>query len=473
LVLVVGLMPLLAAFWPAFTADGVTLPPILPRLATTLNLLLFTVAIALLVGIPAAFALRGRLTGSATLVAACAATSLPPVLHAAAWLSIFPQGTIVSSIPACALIQGLALAPFAALTLVLSLARVDHDLEDALQLELSGLRRQLWRLRNLYRGPLLTAALVTGVLAVTTIAVTDLLLVRTLAEETFARFQVDGHAATAKLLLPVSMAAAITAWLVIPSEKAEFTESETGRETPGPLWLLLPLIVGAAVPLAYLLRDGNGPITVVKRWSHFGDELLLSLITASIAAVIGLGLSWFIAWDGWRGGGKRRRFTAAALAIMLITPACFTGIGLIHLFSRPGLYPVYDSPAILVLAQLCRALPFQTLLLIPFVQRVPTPWLDASALEAPPDLLNRLRLLGRPLAPVLAAVVLIGFVFALQELDASSLVAPPGTPPLAVRLFTMLHYGLYPDVAAMGLLLMTITAIPAAIGVYALQRNGS
>ena len=56
---------------------------------------------------------------------------------------------------------------------------------------------------------------------------------------------------------------------------------------------------------------------------------------------------------------------------------------------------------------------------------------------------------------------LLCFVVSLSEIGASFLVVPPGKSTLGIRFFTLIHYGVYPDAAAVCVILMSIVAVTA------------
>ena len=440
---------------------------------TTLTVCAGTVVVSALIGIPAGWAVRGQQAGNAAiLIIAISALALPPVVHGAAWLNVISREAALNSIAYCILIQGFAFAPIAAIVFAAAANRYDPELDDAVRLESKGVTLQMTRLKLLYLRPLLAVALTVAMLAGTTIAITDLLLVRTLAETTFTKFQTDGYAGTALLFLTLTILGAVLAWKFCPR-----LDSQPDRHEPPPapccryLYLgMVPLIIGTLVPIYFLQKQGGGIMATVMRSAEFEAETKLSLITASASALIGLSIAWTIAWYGLRDSHRTQKVTAAWLTASLLTPGCLVGMGLIQICARPSLFWLYDSPGILVVAQTLRILPYQVLAITPFALSVPDGWIEQAWLDARLNRRNLFRLLALPLAPGLLAALMIGFAMAAQEIDASSLVAPPGTPPLSLRFFTLLHYGLYPDVASMGVLLMAAGIVPAGIAYLCFRK---
>jgi iron(III) transport system permease protein len=154
---------------------------------------------------------------------------------------------------------------------------------------------------------------------------------------------------------------------------------------------------------------------------------------------------------------------AGLLALAAAAPASVTGVGLVHLFNRPGpLGLIYDSSAILVIAQAIRALPFAVLALVPAFRRVPLDLEEAAALDG----CGPLRRLCHVALPMclhgLAVAWFLAFVLSLGEVGASVLVTPPGEATLAIHFYTQVHAGVYPTTAAMCLALLALAGVPAA-----------
>ena len=74
---------------------------------------------------------------------------------------------------------------------------------------------------------------------------------------------------------------------------------------------------------------------------------------------------------------------------------------------------------------------------------------------------------------VLITILSLVFALSMGELGATHLVVPPGYDMLSVRIFTLIHYSVYPDVAAFCLLLLAFIAGCAGglLVVYRLVRG--
>jgi len=62
-------------------------------------------------------------------------------------------------------------------------------------------------------------------------------------------------------------------------------------------------------------------------------------------------------------------------------------------------------------------------------------------------------------------------VFTLGEVTASVMLSPPGFLPLSVRFFTLAHYGLRGEAAAVCLLMMIVLVIPWSVLTLLLHRT--
>src|SRR5262249_2687054 len=131
---------------------------------------------------------------------------------------------------------------------------------------------------------------------------------------------------------------------------------------------------------------------------------------------------------------------------------------------------VYNSPLLIVLADLLRTLPFALLVIWPAVRAIPPAWLDAAAVDGyrPPGQVARVAVPATTSA--LLAGWFVAFALALGELPATNLVAPPGTTPLTVVIWSLLHTGVESQLAGVALVLLAAVALAGGLACWALGR---
>ena len=222
------------------------------------------------------------------------------------------------------------------------------------------------------------------------------------------------------------------------------------------------IAVSTLLPMAVLLVRSMPAGSFVEVWQTARSEIALSFLVAAGSATALTFLAAAMALF------PLRRFYALGLAPFLISGPLL-GLGLIAVWNRPGpMGFVYDSTGILILACVARFIFFAHYPLVRVLDDV-RPELEESAAVAGVSWPRRMFGVTLPLLkPTLAAVWGFAFVFALREVDATVLVAPPGPPPLSVRLFSLMHYGPSRLVTALSLLLVVIMLGTAggAVAVY-------
>ena len=149
----------------------------------------------------------------------------------------------------------------------------------------------------------------------------------------------------------------------------------------------------------------------------------------------------------------------ATLCLTLAAPGPIAGMALVLAY-RP--FPVlYDSPAMIVLAQTLRSLPYAVLLLWPFLRSFPQDYLDAAALDG----LDRPRQFLRVVIPLsrrpIIAAWAIAFAIGLGELPATNIATPPmrsGQTPVSVVIWGLLHTGVDSHLAGVALIVLLVVA---------------
>jgi iron(III) transport system permease protein len=158
-----------------------------------------------------------------------------------------------------------------------------------------------------------------------------------------------------------------------------------------------------------------------------------------------------------------RSLPLGMLALLLVRPGPVAGMALVLAYH--AIPVVYDSPAMVVMAETLRTLPYSLLMLWPFLRSFPQDYLDAAALDGigPWGQVFRvvLPLSRRPLVAAWA----IAFAIGLGELPTTNLAAPPGTQPMSVLIWGLLHTGVESHLSGVALIMLMVIA---AAGLFAL-----
>ncbi len=167
---------------------------------------------------------------------------------------------------------------------------------------------------------------------------------------------------------------------------------------------------------------------------------------------------------------------AIGLALVcLVIPGPLLALGIIRLLNRPEwpwLAMLYDQSILAPwMALTVRAMGPAILVLWHAVRTIPQPLLDSAATEG----CGWLGQLGWIVLPqrlaALAVAWLVGFVLALGDFAASSLVVPPGVVTLSIHIFNLVHYGVEDQVAGICLALTLLLGHLAAAVMWLARRG--
>ena len=252
--------------------------------------------------------------------------------------------------------------------------------------------------------------------------------------------------------------------------------------------MLLALLVGNALALplyALIWRAGRvgGRATLGQPpvWSLSGllgtlrfaaaeirDPLFASLVWTAIAATLATALAFGLAWASRR--SRAWRWTMlGTLALTLATPGPVAGMALVLAYL--DLPELYDSPAMIVLAEALRTLPYALLILWPFLRSFPQDYLDAAALDGfgPSGQMLRVAL---PLSRrALLAAWAVALAIGLGELPATNLATPPGIEPMSVFIWGLLHTGVESHLSGVALIMLAVIAAAGLAAAAALSRT--
>ena len=484
---------------------------------TSLRLIGLAEAIALPLGLSLAFVLsRTDVWGRRGMLAVVGlAAVVPTPLLATGWLGGFGNagrlqalgsGPSLSGLPGAAFIHAMAALPWVVAIAAVGFRSVEPDLEALARLDLTplGVIIRVTLRRSL--GAIVASALAVAVLTGGDMTITDLLQVRTYAEESYTQYQLGNPGRAAAVALPplgllgglilVGMAVLLR---VDPARVV--SAASRARDWPlgrwrVPLGLGLIATVGnlVALPIYSLIWragrvGGRATLEVAPHWwsggligtltrasgeligpglsRPFRSPILSSTILAGTSALGAVALAWGLAWLARR-SGVWRTITALVVAVTLAVPGPVAGMALVVAYLQWPL--IYDTPWIVVFAEVGRTLPYCLLILWPTIRGIPQAFLDEAAVAG----YGPVGQIGRVAVPLTRWASLaawgVAFALALGELPASNLVVPPGTVLLSVRVWELLHTGVESHLAGVGLMILVILAAAGGLAAAGLNR---
>jgi iron(III) transport system permease protein len=502
LLAVIGLLPIAAMLRETVTADGGfslnayrALLSSEGRLAQlmghSLQLSLLTASISTLIGVPLGVLLGKTdlpLRGFLTLLFA-APLLVPPYILAVAWFSIVGRTGLLGSelpdpwsqkisseffgLPGCTFILATAFTPIAMLLTIAFLRTVNPRLENAGQL-VSGWSSVLLRITLPLMVPAIAfAAVLIFLLSIGEVGVPMYLRFPVYPVETLTQFAAfyDFRAANVAAT-PLFLITLIIVGLQTGLQKRVL---QLGRRTPGEevvqialgpwrhplLALLLVLAIAVVVsPIGALVLQSSSLETYKVALARAGESVLRSVAFAAVGATLLAVLGFF-----WGYLAERRTLSFWWVndwltLLLLALPGSVIGIGLISLWNAKATSFIYASPVILILGYLAQYAILPMRVVSASLAAVPRSLEEAAWLGGAGWLMT-LRYIVAPLAGRgLLAAWLISYVFCVRDVAISIVVYPPGYDPLPVRILTLMANGAPSLIAALCIILITITILP-------------
>ena len=475
-----------------------TRPVFLEAVGRTLAVGLSATALATLLAVPTALALRRLSAGR--LAAAIVLLALPilvgPLVLALGWLAVLTAGGPLAGLlgalglPAPRLVgneQGVTIAlayyglPFVTLVLLAGLLRIDRDLDDAAATDGAG----SWAVLRHITWPLARPALAAGALLVLLLALSAYVaprflggnarpvLTMVIAQYVLATFDRPLAASAAILLLALAAVAA----LVWPRPAAETLEEVRGRE-PGVrggraglltvgwlvllgLLLLTPLGVTLAGSFSQAALFPAPPSGFSLQWYErvLADRQVvaatgLSLWVAAAATVLALLVSLPAALHLARRGP---RWLIGPLTAPLAAPQLVLSLAMLGLLASVGLP---SAPLGLILAHAAFVTPVALRALLASLESLDPTLVEAATVDGA----GPLRAFVAVVLPLLGGGLLGGaalsFVLSFTNVPLSLFLATPRAMPLPVLMLARLETHLDPGLAALAVL----TLLGAAAG---------
>jgi len=305
---------------------------------------------------------------------------------------------------------------------------------------------------------------------------------RTFAEEAYLQAQMgDGLHAAARTALPpaVLMSMLLVAWVGFNRQWLVAIGARLGQRKNQSAWLkgrrAWPVAAGTllatsliwGIPLAALAwragRAGGDALNnrlpgwsaaslshnLQQAWPDLAETLPGTLAIAGTTALFATATAWFLASQAQRHLGFQA-ILAVCVAIGLAVPGPVAGLAVAWLW-MPWQW-LYDSPVLIIAAQLFRLAPIAVLMLFPAIAFRSRELLNLAELDQLSPWQRFTRLEWPTIGPVAAATFAVILALSLGELPATNIVAPPGVEIFSVRLWGLMHTGMESHLAAVVLL---------------------
>ncbi|MBL8735649.1 MAG: hypothetical protein JNL12_04420 [Planctomycetes bacterium] len=462
---------------------------VLVQLRATLWLGLTATLLSLLLGGGHAWLCVGRdLPGAGLLTPlGIAPLVLPPIFVAMGFAEVFPA----KGFWPCAILLGLAHAPFVAVLAARGLRAVDGRAYEAALLVRGRTPAELWLLRSI-APELLAGCLLAFLFTVADHGVPEFLTVKgktwhTYAEGILSRWTRRATGTTfAEVQSPIVAALPFVAGLgclLWAALRLRAMAPERGVVRPLPVrplgafrWpaLLLPLGylgLGVVLPVVVLTRWVLGSaqkiepmgLAYARQSFHkaveeglpfYWNSLWLSLGVAAMVVLLALPLA--------RQAARRWPVLDLVAALPAAVPAILLGIGLLRAFHDGPVLPLFgdrfdQSWGFAVCGYAARFLPFAALTLASMVRRQSLAAEEAGRLVPRSPLVRTARLHLQPLLPAAWSAFVLTFVLALRELDLA-VVLPAANATAVRRLSNAVHYQ-HEDWSGMIALMLLATAL--------------
>jgi iron(III) transport system permease protein len=441
------------------------------RLLASLRLGLAATAISLLLGGGHAWVSIGRDLPLGRAIAPLGVVPLvvPPIFVAMGFADL----AFVDGFWPCAVLLGVAHAPFVAVLAARGLRSIDGRAYEAAWLLRGRGRAELWLLRAILP-EVVAGCLLAFIFTVSDHGVPEFLTVKgktwhTYAEGIFARWSRRATGTTFADLqspivaaLPFIATLGITLWLALRLRSHGADRGTSRPLPPRPLgsWRWPALLL----PIAYLTCGVGIPVFVLARWalgsaqriepmgidflrqsySKAMDQGWPDLVHSVLLAVGAAALVLMLALPIARYAARRRPLVELVAAMPVAMPAILLGIGLVRtFFDSPVLQAIggdfYAGWGFALCGYAARFLPFAVITLGTQVRRLPVAAEEAAALVGRSPMVRALRIHLPPLLPASWTAAVLVFVLSLRELDLA-VVLPAANATAVRRLANAVHF---------------------------------
>jgi len=418
---------------------------------------------------------------------------IPPYIIAVSWLDLLGRGGLLAhllgvdattataqalfGLPGCVAVLFSIFLPIPMLLTMIFLRTINPDLEEAGRL-VSGWRGVMVKITiPLILPGILLSAMLVFLLTFGEFSVPNFLRYDVFPVESFTQFSAfyNFKAATAAAV-PLAVVT-----LILLFAEAAFLRERTYQLRPSPdldgvpriglgaqrpWWLASVALFGVVVvivPIIVLVIQSAGMDVYIEAMNRAGGSLLRSLLYAAIGATLLTVLGFFL---GYLIQTKALRYWRSldSLTIFLFAlPSTVIGIGLISLWNTSWTNWIYGTPIIIILGYLAKYTALTSRISVSQLAQIP-PSMEEAAQVAGAGWFRRMAFIVAPLARRgLLAGWLVGYIFSLRDTGITMLVYPAGHETLPVRIFTLMANGSPQLIAALCMVMIAATLLPAGI----------
>ncbi len=208
-------------------------------------------------------------------------------------------------------------------------------------------------------------------------------------------------------------------------------------------------------------------------------SLVASIEIAFVTMVVSTVIGTLLAFGLVRARSRASRPTDVLMLLNLVSPEIVTAVALLLVFSQTGAFLSQFglqfglSLATVALGHITFSIAYVTIIV-----RGRLAALNREVEEAAQDLgatnLEAMRLVTLPLLwPAIIASGMLVFVMSFDDFITSYFTTGVGTEPLPLRIYSMIHFGVTPEINAVGTLMMVLTVVIvlAALALFARQQS--
>jgi len=237
-----------------------------------------------------------------------------------------------------------------------------------------------------------------------------------------------------------------------------------GRHRNGAFALVAIIgFVVVIVPITVLIIQSSGAAAYAEALNRAGDSLVRSILYAVTGATFLTFIGFFTGYLIQTKALKFWRSVDSLTLFLFALPSTVIGIGLISLWNTTWTNFIYATPLIIILGYVAKYTALTSRISVTQLAQIP-PSMEEAAQVAGAGWFRRIIFIIVPLAlRGLLAGWIVGYIFSLRDTGITMLVYPAGHETLPVRIFTLMANGSTQLIAALSMLMITATLVPAGI----------